>query len=337
MDGNRFDYDLPPDRIAQAAIEPRDAARLLIAGDLTEMPFRRLPDLLDPGDLIVVNTTRVRRARLVGTRVDTGGTVEILVTRRIDDDQWEGLARPARRLRAGVAIALAGRTCTLLTDPRDGVVTMTFDPRSGVEEAIETHGRVPLPPYFTGELADDDRYQTMFASRLGSAAAPTAALHFTDAVVRACEAHGVRFASVELEVGLDTFRPMASDDLDRHEIHTEAVHVGDDAVDAVGAARERGGRVIAVGTTVIRALETAAAGEGRIEAFHGPTDLFITPGHRFSVIDGAITNFHAPRTTLIVLVAAMLGDRWRDVYDHAIAAGFRFLSFGDAMYIQVHR
>ena len=337
MDANRFDYDLPPDRIAQAAIEPRDSARLLIARDLTEMPFRRLPDLLDPGDLIVVNTTRVRRARLVGTRVDTGGTVEVLVTRRIDDDRWEGLARPARRLRAGVTIALAGRTCTLLTDPHDGVVTFDFDPGSGVEEAIETHGRVPLPPYFTGELTDDDRYQTIFASRLGSAAAPTAALHFTDAVVGACKERGVQFASVELEVGLDTFRPMASDDLAHHEIHTEAVHVGDDAVDAIDATRERGGRVIAVGTTVIRALETAAAGEGFVRPFHGPTDLFITPGHTFSVIDGAITNFHAPRTTLIVLVAAMLGDRWRDVYDHAIAGGFRFLSFGDAMYIEVHR
>lgn len=337
MDNHRFDYDLPPDRIAQVAIEPRDASRLLIAGDLTEIPFRQLPDLLDPGDLIVVNTTRVRRARLVGTRVDTGGTVEILVTRRIDDRRWEGLARPARRLRAGVTIALAGRTCTLLTDPCDGIVTMAFDPGAGVEEAIEVHGQLPLPPYFHGELADDDRYQTMFASRVGSAAAPTAALHFTDAVVAACEAGGVRFASVELEVGLDTFRPMASDDLDQHEIHTEAVHVGEDAVAAIAAARDRGGRVIAVGTTVIRALETAAVGDGRVEPFHGATDLFITPGHRFSVIDGAITNFHAPRTTLIVLVAALMGERWREIYDHAISADFRFLSFGDAMYIEVRR
>jgi S-adenosylmethionine:tRNA ribosyltransferase-isomerase len=337
MDSHRFDYDLPPDRIAQEAIEPRDASRLLITSDLTDVPFRRLPDLFDPGDLIVVNTTRVRRARLVGARVDTGGTIEILVTRRIDDRRWEGLARPARRLRAGVTIALAGRLCTLLTDPIDGVVTMAFDPSSDVEEAIEAHGSVPLPPYFTGELDDEDRYQTMFASRLGSAAAPTAALHFTEGVVQACEARGVRFANVELEVGLDTFRPMASDDLDRHEIHTESVHVDDEAVAAIAAARDRGSRVIAVGTTVIRALETAGVGNGYIGSFHGPTDLFITPGYRFSVIDGAITNFHAPRTTLIVLVAAMMGDRWREVYEHAISAGFRFLSFGDAMYIEVNR
>lgn len=337
MDTQAFDYELPRERIAQSAVEPRDTSRLLIARDLSEVRFCQLPELLDTGDLIVVNTTRVRHARLAGTRADTGGRVEILLTRRFDDARWEALVRPARRLRTGVTITVGDRTCRLLTDPVDGVATVGFDRTDGLDEMIETHGRLPLPPYFSGSLDDDERYQTVFARRTGSAAAPTAALHFTDDLVANLGAMGVNLAHVELEVGLDTFRPMAPGSIEDHVIHTETVHVGRDAAAAVAATHAEGGRVIAVGTTVVRSLESAAVGAGVVQPYHGPTDLFITPGYRCRVVDAVITNFHAPRTTLIVLIAALMGERWRTVYDHALAHGFRFLSFGDAMYFEVAR
>lgn len=332
-----FDYDLPPERIAQSAIEPRHDSRLLVVPTGEDIPFRDLASLLRPEDCLVVNTTRVRHARLRGSRVDTGGSVEVLLTRRIDEERWEALVRPARRLRAGIGIRAGELLVTLLTDPADGTVTARLDPGDRAEELIHASGEVPLPPYFTGELPDAERYQTIFASAVGSAAAPTASLHFTDEVVRSLRELGVTVAQVELQVGLDTFRPMAGGAVADHRMHSEHIVVTDDDARRINDARAGGGRVVAVGTTVVRTLESVAGADGVVDPYEGPTDLFITPGYRPRIVDAVITNFHAPRTTLLVLIAALMGPGWREVYQLALDRGLRFLSFGDAMFFEVER
>ncbi len=332
-----FDYVLPPAAIAQLAIEPRHDSRVLIASNLTEIPFREIASLFSAGDLLVVNRTRVRAARLVGARMPTGGKSELLLTKRLDPYRWEALVRPAGKLRVGTIIECGEITAELLSDPAQGFATVGLSCVGDIEDAIIRSGEIPLPPYFHGSLDSPDRYQTMFAARVGSSAAPTAALHFTQEVVEGLVRKGVEIAEVELEVGLDTFRPMGDGLVEDHVIHSERTIVDESAVAAVDRARAAGGRVIAVGTTVVRTLESAATDEGRIGLFEEETDLFITPSYGFCVVDAVLTNFHAPRTTLIVMIAAMIGVRWREVYDHALAAGFRFLSFGDAMYVEVQR
>lgn len=337
MKTSDFDYDLPADRIAQEAIEPRDAARVLITSSLEDIEFRDIASLFEPGDCLVVNTTRVRHARLRGTREDTGGGIEVLLTRRFDATRWEAMLRPSRRLRMHAQVRVGDRVATLLTDPLDGVATISVEPSEGFEDLLETVGVVPLPPYFHGHLRDPERYQTIFARDIGSAAAPTAALHFTEGVVASLMEKGVVFAEVELRIGLDTFRPMVVDQIADHTMHSEEIVVGDQTVQTVNETRAAGGRIIAVGTTVARTLESVADNNGRIDAYTGSTRLFITPGYDMQVVDGLLTNFHAPRTTLLVMIGALMGDRWRVAYDHALAHGFRFLSFGDAMYIEVDR
>lgn len=327
-----FDYELPETAIAQEAIEPRDAARLLVASTLEDLRFSDLPRLLHGGDLLVVNRTRVRAARLRGVRADTGGVVEVLLTKRIDDGRWEALFKPARRLRTGIRLEFGPITGVVLADPVGGVAPLALDAPGDVDDLLPGIGAVPLPPYFRGALDDDERYQTIFAKEVGSAAAPTAALHFTPRLVEQIGDTGASFAEVELEVGLDTFRPMSAERVEDHRMHQERFVVPDATVRAVEAARREGGRVVAVGTTVVRALETAGS-TGTLRPRRGESDLFITPGYVPRVIDAVITNFHAPRTTLIAMVAALLGPRWRTVYDHALASGYRFLSFGDAMFI----
>ena len=337
MNTTDFDYDLPEAAIAQAAIEPRDDSRLLMADTMENLHFRDLPTVLAPGDLIVVNTTRVRAARLLGRRLPGMGKTEVLLTQKVDAERWRALVRPAAKIRAGSRIQCQGLDVIVMTDPLEGVATVTINAEGDVESAIASAGEVPLPPYFKGTIDDPERYQTLFADRIGSSAAPTAALHFTDAVIDGLKNRGISVATVELEVGLDTFRPMLDGKVEDHRIHTERIIVGADAVAAVDAARDVGGKVVAVGTTVVRTLESAASGDGRIMEFEGPTSLFITPGYRPLVVDAVITNFHAPRTTLLVLLAALMGDRWKDVYKHALKNGYRFLSFGDAMYLEVDR
>ena len=337
MQTSDFDYVLPDGAIAQAAVEPRDRSSLYVVATDKVIPFADLDRVLQPGDLVVVNSTRVRSARLRTTRRETGGAVEVLLVKRVDDRHWEAMLRPSRRIHAGEQLIVGDRTIDVLTEPDGGVATVVFDRNDGIEAFLDQVGAVPLPPYFSGTLDDDDRYQTIFADRVGSAAAPTAALHFTPELVERLRAMGIRFTNVELEVGLDTFRPMGDGDVVDHTIHTERIIVSADAVEAVDDARGRGGRVIAVGTTVIRTLESVGDGAGGIVTYDGPTDLFITPGYRPTVIDAVITNFHAPRTTLLVLIAAFLGEGWKDVYDHALTEGLRFLSFGDAMYFEVER
>ena len=323
-----FSYDLPEGAIAQAAVEPRDSARLLDTRDLGDHRFADLPALLDEGDLVVVNTTRVRKARLAAIK-DSGGTVEVLLLAPLGDGSWDSLVRPARRVRAGTRLTAGPVVLEATGDPRDGVVVLAVIAGS-LDAAIDTVGAVPLPPYFRGVLDDPERYQTVFAERIGSAAAPTAGLHFTHRLLAELVTRGIPVASVDLEIGLDTFRPIAAARLDGHRMHREHVVVGEDVVEAVAVTRSRRGRVVAVGTTVVRSLEAAAV-EGRLRPLDGPTDLFITPGYRFGVVDLLVTNFHVPGSTLIVLVAAFMGEAWRPAYDAALARGYRFLSFGDAM------
>jgi S-adenosylmethionine:tRNA ribosyltransferase-isomerase len=328
-----FLYDLPDEAVAQAAIEPRHDARLLDTRDMTDHRFLDLPDLLEPGDVLVVNRTRVRRARLRG-RKETGGAVEILLLRALDDGRWEALARPTRRLRVGSRIHFGDAAAEVVADPESGRIVLRSDADLGA--VAEDQGEIPLPPYFHGSLPTDERYQTVFAERLGSAAAPTASLHFTQDVLDGLGARGIGIARVELEVGLDTFRPISAERIDDHEMHSETIHVDAEAASIVNEARQAGGRVIAVGTTVVRTLESAWSA-GRLQPFDGATDLFITPGYDFAAVDLVVTNFHVPGSTLVVLVAALLGARWRDVYGTALGRGYRFLSFGDAMLAEVPR
>ncbi|MGI9585798.1 MAG: tRNA preQ1(34) S-adenosylmethionine ribosyltransferase-isomerase QueA [Acidimicrobiia bacterium] len=332
-----FDYTLPPSLIAQSAREPRDAALLLDADTMETLRFSELALLFNPGDILVVNNTRVRAARLRTRRLDTGGAIEVLLTRRVDEERWEVLLRPSRRLRKGSEMEAGPLKVTLQSDPVDGVATATITGDGDIEQTIKEVGEVPLPPYFHGHLDDPDRYQTMFASVPGSSAAPTAALHFTTRVVDSLLEKGVEIVEVELEVGLDTFRPMSTMSIEDHRIHTERISVSAAAADRINAAKGRGGRVVAVGTTVVRTLESAAEDNGRVAPFDGPTSLYITPGYNPRIVDAIITNFHAPRTTLLVLLGALVGDRWRDIYSHAAANNFRFLSFGDAMFATVNR
>lgn len=333
MDTSDFEYDLPQTSIAQEAIEPRDSSRLLVVDGMVDRTFCDLPDILKAGDLLVVNRTRVRHARLLGKRTETGGAVELLLLRPVAGSRWEGLIRPARRMRPGVEIDFGPISATVLTEPDQGRVKVDLRAEIPIDDAIAAVGTMPLPPYFHGELADPERYQTVFARVTGSAAAPTAALHFTKELVSRLQGGEVQLAEVELEVGLDTFRPMLDGDLDDHIIHSESYTVPIAAAAAVIRTREAGGRIVAVGTTVMRTLESAAGPDGVI-AGPGVSSLFIRPGYQPRVVDALITNFHASRTTLTVLVAALLGSSWRDVYATALERGYRFLSFGDAMLIE---
>jgi S-adenosylmethionine:tRNA ribosyltransferase-isomerase len=352
-----FDYDLPPRCIAQQPVEPRDAARLLhheIAADRTA--HRRvsdLPELLRAGDLVVVNDTRVRQARLLGTRA-SGGAVELLLLERVGGDasRWRVLAQPAKKLRAGDVLCLEGGSiearCIERRRGADGALEPTWivelaDPSArarDVEQLLEQHGRTPLPPYIarSAELdaeardADRARYQTVYAREVGAVAAPTAGLHFTPALLERLALRGVELAQVTLHVGLGTFQPVQAEDPREHRMHSECYTLPAATVAAIERARARGGRVIAVGTTSARVLESCADADGTLRAGAGATDLFLYPGKRLRVVDALLTNFHLPRTTLLMLVSAFAGrERVLRLYREAIAEGYRFYSYGDAM------
>lgn len=329
MKVSEFQFDLPDTAIAQAAIEPRHDSRLLDTRDWTDHRFLELPELLRPGDLVVVNETKVRAARLIGKRTETGGKVELLLLDRTQQGVWEALARPTRRLRPGVVIDFGDLEATVVSEPSRGLIQVTLDAEDE-EAAIEQIGTVPLPPYFTGVLDQPNRYQTLFASTPGSAAAPTAALHFTDEVVAGLKRREVSISKVDLHVSLDTFRPMIVEDLEDHEMHSEWCKVPESTAEAVA----RASRVVAIGTTVVRTLETFADGSGGVTSGERQTDLFIRPGFEFRVVDALVTNFHMPGSTLLVLLAAFMGERWREAYETALRRDYRFLSFGDAMYAE---
>ncbi len=330
METAEFAYQLPEERVAQHPAEPRDSARLLRTSDLSDWTVRDLPRLLRPGDLAVVNETRVRAARLRGRRRGTGGAVEMLLLGRIGE-RWEALLRPARRLRSGTVLEFGSLSARLEDEPRQGRAQVTLDAGGrDVEEAIAVAGEIPLPPYIRAALDDPERYQTVFGRKVGSAAAPTAALHLTQGLLAALRERGIGVAKVELQVGLDTFRPITAARLEDHQIHSEWAEVPAATAQRVASCRAAGGRVAAIGTTVVRSLETAAAwGEGR--PFRGFTSLYITPGYRFRAVDLMMTNFHIPRSSLLALVAAFMGERWRAAYRAALDRRYRFLSFGDAM------
>ncbi|MBV8929196.1 MAG: tRNA preQ1(34) S-adenosylmethionine ribosyltransferase-isomerase QueA [Mycobacteriaceae bacterium] len=330
-----FDYDLPPERIAQAPMEPRDAARLLVlerdTGAIAHRHVRDLPGLLRPGDLVVANRSRVLPARIRG-RLRGGGQAELLLLRRLGDGRWEALGRPARRLRPGdelhVHDALSLRVAAAHAE---GLREVQVIASAGDPDAIlMAAGSTPLPPYIRGWSGDPERYQTVFADVEGSAAAPTAGLHLTDELIARLEARGIGFATVVLHVGLDTFRPVTEADPRAHHIHREWFEVPVATCERVTRTRERGGRVVAVGTTVVRTLETWAT-TGQVE---GWTNLFILPGHQFVLIDALITNFHLPQSSLLMLVSAFAGrERVLAAYVDAIRNEYRFYSFGDAMLI----
>ncbi|MBM4419112.1 MAG: tRNA preQ1(34) S-adenosylmethionine ribosyltransferase-isomerase QueA [Chloroflexi bacterium] len=337
-----YDYELPDHLIAQTPLERRDASRLLAmdrrTGDLSHGTFTDLPALLDPGDLLVVNRTRVLPARLLGHRLPGGGHTEILLLRQ-NDVGWEALVRPSRRLQVGTHIGFGDDELFAEVVGRDerGGRLVRFVDRDGaaVESArfanwLARNGRTPLPPYIREPLADPERYQTIFAQDPGSAAAPTAGLHLTPELLFQLRERGVALAYVVLHVGLDTFRPVESEDIRHHAIHTEWYEVSAQTAALIARARQSGRRVVAIGTTTARALETSGGTEGR-----GATRLFIYPGYTFRAIDALVTNFHAPCSSLLMLVGAFagIGAIFR-AYDEAIARGYRFLSFGDAMLIR---
>jgi len=330
MELSEFDYDLPPERIAQTPMEPRDAARLLVldrrVGSTAHHLVRDLPELLRPGDLVVANRSRVLPARVLG-ELRGGGQAELLLLRRLGAGRWEALARPARRLRAGDEVKVNDSLrVTIVAVHPEGLREIAV----ASDAALMAAGTTPLPPYIREWAGDPERYQTVFAETEGSAAAPTAGLHLTHELLSRLATRGINFATVVLHVGLDTFRPVTEADPREHVIHREWFTVPADTASAVRATHERGGRVVAVGTTVVRTLETWAA-TGQSE---GWTDLYILPGHQFTAVDVLMTNFHLPRSSLLMLVSAFASrERILDAYAHAIQQGYRFYSFGDAMLI----
>jgi len=320
-----IDYDLPAERIAQSPIEPRDAARLLVdRGDHVEhRQVCDLPDLLEAGDLVVVNDTKVLPAR-IPVRRSTGGKAEILLLEERDDGSWEALGKPSKKLKPGDLVHAEGLTIEMADDLGDGRRVVYLDPGDvDLHTRLADVGLPPLPPYIESQIDDPARYQTVYADRPLSAAAPTAGLHFTPTVLERLGARGVDLATVELAVGLDTFRPVMVDRLDDHVMHTEWYRVPDETIAAIESAR----RVVAIGTTAVRALESWK----RTGAPSGRSDLFIRRPYDWQVIDVLLTNFHLPQSTLLCLVDGFIGPRWRHLYETAIAEEYRFLSFGDAM------
>lgn len=341
MDAADFDYELPSSAIAQKPLNQRDAARLLVDRGVEVQPLHGyvhdLPDLLEPGDLIVLNTTRVLPARLMLAK-ETGAAVEVLLLERVDagsladagDSEWEALVRPSRRLPPGTTVRPTGGdglTVVVGEDLSEGRRRVRLEVSEPLLDVLERFGTMPLPPYISQTLDEQERYQTVFSERPASAAAPTAGLHLTDDVLTRCIERGIERADVELVVGLGTFRPITVDRIEDHVMHGEYYRVPQETLDACDRTRDRGGRVVAIGTTSVRALESAAA-SGVLE---GRTELFIHGEFEFRLVDRLMTNFHLPRSSLIVMIDAFVGPRWRDLYGIALGDGYRFLSFGDAM------
>ena len=334
-----FDYELPEHFIAQEPVEPRDSSRLMVLnradGTITHAVFREIGKFLKAGDLLVANQTRVLPARLFARKIPTGGKVEILLLRREAPAQWQALVR-GRGLIAGKQLELPNGLMAEIAAVLDGPVRRIRFSRP-LDDALMRLGQVPLPPYIHRPLENPERYQTIFARELGSAAAPTAGLHFTPELLKSLQEQGVGFATVTLHVGLDTFAPVKEEDPREHKIHTEWCEVSEETAEQINRTRAAGGRIVAVGTTTVRTLETAAlhapAGKA-VAAWAGDTDLFILPGFRFRVTDAMVTNFHLPKSTLLMLVSAFAGrERILRAYEIAKQEGYRFFSFGDAMLI----
>ena len=333
-----FDFPLPPELIAQHPARERSASRLLhVDGPhLADLRFTDLPGLLAPGDLLVFNDTRVIKARFFGQK-DSGGQVEVLLERIVDERHALAQVRASKSPKAGTRITLENAFSLLCSGRQGEFFALELEGEGNLWDLAEQYGRLPLPPYIEHgvEAEDEARYQTVYARHPGAVAAPTAGLHFDEAMLERLSEQGVRRAALTLHVGAGTFQPVRVEKIDEHKMHSERFHVPEETAAAIAATRERGGRVVAVGTTSLRTLESAACGNGLVRAGSGETDIFITPGYRFQVVDRLITNFHLPRSTLLMLVSAFAGlDPIRAAYAHAVAEKYRFFSYGDAMLLE---
>lgn len=333
-----FMYDLPEERIAQTPVEPRDHSRLMVidrkSGNVEHKHFYDIIDYLNAGDVLVVNETRVIPARLIGHR-PTGGACEILLLKQISPKKWEAIVRPGKKLRPGAEVIFGeGRLTAKIAEVLpDGGRIVDFFCEGSMEAALDELGEMPLPPYIHEKLQNRERYQTVYAKQEGSAAAPTAGLHFTPELMEKIRAKGIDIVPVLLHVGLGTFRPVKVDNIDEHEMHTEYFEVSEDAASRINAARERGSRVISVGTTSVRTLESAAR-DGKLLPLRGDTNIFIKPGYQYQMVDSLITNFHLPGSTLLMLVSALYDrEHILEAYEQAVKDEYRFFSFGDAMMI----
>ncbi|MGF7532421.1 tRNA preQ1(34) S-adenosylmethionine ribosyltransferase-isomerase QueA [Bacillus mexicanus] len=336
-----FDFELPERLIAQVPLEQRDASRLMVldkhTGELTDSSFKHIISFFNEGDCLVLNNTRVLPARLFGTKEDTGGKVELLLLKQEAGDRWETLAKPAKRVKKGTVVTFGdGRLKAVCTEELEhGGRKMEFQYDGIFYEVLESLGEMPLPPYIKEQLDDRERYQTVYSKEIGSAAAPTAGLHFTEEILQQLKDKGVQIEFITLHVGLGTFRPVSADDVEEHNMHAEFYQMSEETAAALNKVRENGGRIISVGTTSTRTLETIAGENGgRFEASSGWTSIFIYPGYEFKAIDGMITNFHLPKSSLIMLVSALAGrENVLRAYHHAVEEEYRFFSFGDAMLI----
>ena len=340
MKTSDFYYDLPEELIAQHPIEPRDASRLLVydraSGEIQHRIFRDLCDYLRSGDVLVINDTRVLPARIFGVKSETGAKIEFLLHKRRNLTDWEVLARPAKRLKEGSEVVFSpSMKATVLSVGDKGLTEVRFT-FSGVFEAeLAKIGEMPLPPYIKEKLTDSERYQTVYSRVEGSSAAPTAGLHFTPELLERIEKKGVKIVKVLLHVGLGTFRPVQVDDIDKHEMHSEKFEITPEACGEINAAKKEGRRVIAVGTTSVRVLESAAVNKGIVEPKCGETSIFIYPPYEFKIVDALITNFHLPESTLLMLVSALCGrEKTLEIYKTAVKEKYRFFSFGDACFFQ---
>lgn len=340
MKTSDFYYDLPERLIAQDPLLKRSDSRLMLldknTGEIEHSVFNKLPEYLKPGDCLVINNTKVIPARLIGKKEGTGGVVEILLLKRISDDVWETLVKPGKKLRTGARVSFGGGIlkAEIMDVLEDGNRHVKFEYDGIFEEVLNELGEMPLPPYITHKLEDKNRYQTVYAKYEGSAAAPTAGLHFTSELLETIKNMGINIASVTLHVGLGTFRPVKVDDVTKHHMHTEFYSVTREAADMINETKAKGGRIICVGTTSCRTVESCSDENGIVYPGQGNTDIFIYPGYKFKVLDALITNFHLPESTLLMLVSALAGkDNIMHAYEIAVKEEYRFFSFGDAMFI----
>lgn len=339
MKTSEFYYDLPEELIAQHPADKRDESRLLHAmanGEVEDLIFRDILRFIRPEDVLVINNTKVLPARIYGHRPEKKEHIEVLLVKEIEKDLWQCMVRPGKKMKVGGTIEFGeGLTGKVEAVTEDGLRHIRFSYQGVFIEILERLGEMPLPPYIHEKLMDKDRYQTVYAKYEGSAAAPTAGLHFTNELLDAIRAQGTEIAEITLHVGLGTFRPVKVDDVEAHEMHSEYYKIDEKAAEAINRAKKNGGRVIAVGTTSIRTLESCMQKNGKICADSDNTSIFIYPGYEFKIVDAMVTNFHLPESTLIMLVSAFYGkDAILKAYGHAVKEGYRFFSFGDAMFIE---
>ena len=339
-----FYYDLPPELIAQTPLTDRTASRLLVVnkktGGLTHKHFYDIVDYLNPGDCLVMNNTRVIPARLYGSKEKSGGKIEFLLLKRIDIDTWEVILKPGKKAKPGSRFEFGGGLlhAEVLSVAEDGKRIVKFEYDGIWEELLDKLGEMPLPPYIKEKLTDKERYQTVYSKIEGSAAAPTAGLHFTKELLEKIKAKGVKLAYLTLHVGLGTFRPVSAERIEDHIMHTEYYEISAETAEIINSCRKNGGRIIAVGTTSVRTLETVADDTGKVKAASGETNIFIYPGYKFKIVDCIITNFHLPESTLMMLVSAFAGkENIFNAYETAVKEKYRFFSFGDAMYLEGER